>query len=168
MVVTVRASAGIDQDGLQRAESSPPDTEPSRQPPNGPNASTSGGGAPSESVDLRIIPIGQRSIQSSSDPYELERASHATRGGIPLAGAPLQRPCRGFLDANADAVATARRLLRHERARFRQVHRQVERSALQSYGSGLDWIDRCPIAIMRRSTDSLAAPRPFGAYDRDR
>ena len=75
---------------------------------------------------------------------------------------------RRFLDANADAVATARRLLRHERARFRQVHRQVERSALQSYGSGLDWIDRCPIAIMRRSTDSLAAPRPFGAYDRDR
>jgi len=34
------------------------------------SAATSGGGAPSESVDLRIIPIGQRSIQSSSDPYD--------------------------------------------------------------------------------------------------
>src|SRR5271166_6187292 len=29
------------------------------------------------------------------------------------------------------------------------------RSALQSYGSGLDWIDRRAIGIMRRSTDSL-------------
>ena len=33
------------------------------------------------------------------------------------------------------------------------------RSALQAYGSGLDWIDRCAIGIMRRSTDSLGAPR---------
>ena len=32
------------------------------------------------------------------------------------------------------------------------------RSALQSYGSGLDWIDRRAIAIMPRSTDSLDAP----------
>ena len=32
------------------------------------------------------------------------------------------------------------------------------RSALQAYGSGLDWIDRRAIAIMRRSTDSLGAP----------
>jgi len=32
------------------------------------------------------------------------------------------------------------------------------RSALQSYGSGLDWIDRRAIAIMHRSTDSLGAP----------
>ena len=32
------------------------------------------------------------------------------------------------------------------------------RSALQSYGSGLDRIDRRAIAIMHRSTDSLGAP----------
>src|SRR5271166_2120533 len=39
------------------------------------------GGAPSESVDLRIILIAQRSIQSSPDPYAWSALRTRTRGG---------------------------------------------------------------------------------------
>src|SRR5271166_120272 len=39
------------------------------------------GGAPSESVDLRIILIAQRSIQSSHDPYARSALRTRTRGG---------------------------------------------------------------------------------------
>ena len=56
------------------------------------SAATSGGGAPSELVDLCIIPIAQRSIQSSPDPYGWSALRMRTRGGIPLAGAPLHAP----------------------------------------------------------------------------
>ena len=46
-----------------------------------------------ELADLCIIAIARRSIQSSPDPYDWSVLRTRTRGGIPLAGAPLQRPC---------------------------------------------------------------------------
>ena len=51
-------------------------------------------GAPSESVDLCIIAIARRSIQSSPDPYDWSALRTRTRKGIPLAGAPCKAPAR--------------------------------------------------------------------------
>src|SRR5208337_2281508 len=52
-----------------------------------------------------------------------------------------------------------RRGVAGERPRERDAPPRVRvRSALRRNGSGLDWIDRCSIGIMRRSTDSLGTP----------
>src|SRR5271166_1213522 len=51
------------------------------------------GGAPSESVDRGIIPIEQRSIQSSPDPYDWSALRTRTRGGASLSQAlPCHAP----------------------------------------------------------------------------
>src|SRR5271166_205256 len=51
-------------------------------------------GAPSESVDPRIIPIAQRSIHQAR-PVRLERASHANAKGHPSRRRSPVRPLRG-------------------------------------------------------------------------
>ena len=64
-------------------------------------------GAPSKSVDLGIIAIARRSIQSSPDPYAWSALRTRTRKGIPLAGAPLQRPCAAPYCAPDDGLPAA-------------------------------------------------------------
>src|SRR5271166_4313723 len=72
------------------------------------------GGAPSESVDRGIIPIEQRSIQSSPDPYDWSALRTRTRGGASLSQAlPCHAPAAPYCASDTPGRGQLEQTLAH-------------------------------------------------------